>query len=339
MQFFQMAEDEHMKRVAFNGFGRIGRQVFKLLIDDPGMEIVAINNTSGGAIARHLLKYDSTYGTYNRNVSVDGDFLVVGDKRVRILTERDPSKLPWRQSGVDVVIENTGVFTKREECQKHIDAGAKKVLLTAPGKNMDLTVVKGVNEHWYDPKKHHIISNASCTTNCLAPMVKVLQDNFGIEKGFMVTIHAMTNDQSILDQSHKDFRRARTAITSIIPTTTGAAIAVAEVIPELKGKLDGLAYRVPVVTGSIVEFTAELRQDVDVEKIKWLFKSVAEHELSGIIQYTEEPIVSVDIIGNSHSCIFDAPLAKAMGKLVKLAGWYDNEWGYSCRVADIAHML
>ncbi len=328
-----------MKRVALNGFGRIGRQVFKLLIDDPGIQIVGINNTSGGATARHLLKYDSTYGTYNKNVSFEGNELVVGDKRVPILTERDPGKLPWGQLGVDLVIENTGLFTKREDCEKHQKAGAKKVLLSAPGKGMDLTVVKGVNEHWYDPKKHHIVSNASCTTNCLAPMVKVINDNFGIEKGFMVTIHAVTNDQVILDQSHKDLRRARTAITSIIPTTTGAATAVAEVIPEIKGKLDGVAYRVPVVTGSIVEFTAELKTEADVERIKWLFKSVSEHELAGIIAYTEDPIVSADIIGNSHSCIFDAALAKTMGKLVKLAAWYDNEWGYSCRVADIAHMM
>ncbi|MBU0979840.1 MAG: type I glyceraldehyde-3-phosphate dehydrogenase [Nanoarchaeota archaeon] len=328
-----------MKNIAINGFGRIGRQVFRLAYER-GINIVAINDLTDVNTLAHLLKYDSVHGKFPGKVSIDGNFLVAGKKRTKILAERDPEKLPWKEMKIDIVVESTGFFTDREGASKHLKAGAKKVLISAPAKEPDITMVKGVNEHDYDKAKHNIISNASCTTNCLAPMAKVLHDNFGIEQGFMVTTHAYTNDQKILDLPHKDLRRARACAISQIPTTTGAAKAVTLVIPELKGKMDGYAIRVPVPDGSIVDFTCTLKKATTVEEINALFKSVATKELKGVLEYTEEPLVSVDIIGNPHSVIFDSQLTKVIGgKFVKVVGWYDNEWGYSNRMVDMLQYL
>jgi glyceraldehyde 3-phosphate dehydrogenase len=329
-----------MIRVAINGFGRIGRMVFYAGFNDPDIEWVGINDLVDTKTLAHLLKYDSVHGRFPGEISYNNDGIIVNGKFIKVFAEKDPDRLPWGNMNVDVVVESTGFFTDRAGAEKHLRAGAKKVLISAPAKGVDITIVKGVNEHLYDKEKHHIISNASCTTNCLAPMVKVLHDNFGIVHGFMNTVHAYTADQRLVDAPHKDLRRARSAAVSIVPTTTGAAKTVAEVIPELKGRLDGVSLRVPVPDGSIVDFTCELNKDTSIEEINNLFKSVADYHLKGVLEYTEDPIVSVDIIHNRNSCIFDSALTNVIDKkFVKVVGWYDNEWGYSCRMIDVIKML
>jgi glyceraldehyde 3-phosphate dehydrogenase len=329
-----------MVRVAINGFGRIGRQVFQAGHNDPAIEWIAINDLTDTKTLAHLLKYDSVHGRFKGTVEHDEKSLTVDGKKIQVIAERDPEKLPWKDLNVDVVIESTGFFTERAGAEKHIKAGAKKVLISAPAKGNDITIVRGVNEHQYDKSKHNIISNASCTTNCLAPMAKVLHDNFGIIRGFMNTEHAYTADQRLVDAPHKDLRRARSAALSIVPTTTGAAKAVSEVIPELKGKLDGIAMRVPVPDGSVVDFVCELSKPATKEQIQQLFKAVAEREMKGIIEYTEDAIVSADIVHNHHSCIFDSSLVNVIdGTLIRVIGWYDNEWGYSNRMIDVTKML
>ena len=295
-------------KVGINGFGRIGRLVFRAMEKDPAFDIVAINDPGSITAAAHLLKYDSIHGRVYDEVRVDGDSIVVDGRTVKVLSDRDPANLPWGELGVDLVIESTGFFTDANAAHAHIDAGAKKVLITAPAKNEDITIVMGVNDDQYDPAKHHIVSNASCTTNCLAPFAKVLMDSFGIKRGFMNTIHSYTNDQKVLDQSHKDLRRARAANLSMIPTTTGAARAVSLVLPELKGKLDGFATRVPTPDGSMVDLTVELEREVTVEEVNEAIKAAAEGPLKGILAYVEDPIVSADIVGDSHSSLFDSKL-------------------------------
>lgn len=329
-------------KVGINGFGRIGRLVFRAMEKDPAFDIVAINDPGSITAAAHLLKYDSIHGRVYDEVRVDGDSIVVDGRTVKVLSDRDPANLPWGELGVDLVIESTGFFTDANAAHAHIDAGAKKVLITAPAKNEDITIVMGVNDDQYDPAKHHIVSNASCTTNCLAPFAKVLMDSFGIKRGFMNTIHSYTNDQKVLDQSHKDLRRARAANLSMIPTTTGAARAVSLVLPELKGKLDGFATRVPTPDGSMVDLTVELEREVTVEEVNEAIKAVAEGPLKGILAYVEDPIVSADIVGDSHSSLFDSKLTMVLGgkgNLVKCVSWYDNEWGYSNRVKDLAKIM
>ena len=329
-------------KVGINGFGRIGRLVFRAMEKDPAFDIVAINDPGSITAAAHLLKYDSIHGRVYDEVRVDGDSIVVDGRTVKVLSDRDPANLPWGELGVDLVIESTGFFTDANAAHAHIDAGAKKVLITAPAKNEDITIVMGVNDDQYDPAKHHIVSNASCTTNCLAPFAKVLMDSFGIKRGFMNTIHSYTNDQKVLDQSHKDLRRARAANLSMIPTTTGAARAVSLVLPELKGKLDGFATRVPTPDGSMVDLTVELESEVTVEEVNEAIKAAAEGPLKGILAYVEDPIVSADIVGDSHSSLFDSKLTMVLGgkgNLVKCVSWYDNEWGYSNRVKDLAKIM
>lgn len=329
-------------KVGINGFGRIGRLVFRAMEKDPAFDIVAINDPGSITAAAHLLKYDSIHGRVYDEVRVDGDSIVVDGRTVKVLSDRDPANLTWGELGVDLVIESTGFFTDANAAHAHIDAGAKKVLITAPAKNEDITIVMGVNDDQYDPAKHHIVSNASCTTNCLAPFAKVLMDSFGIKRGFMNTIHSYTNDQKVLDQSHKDLRRARAANLSMIPTTTGAARAVSLVLPELKGKLDGFATRVPTPDGSMVDLTVELEREVTVEEVNEAIKAAAEGPLKGILAYVEDPIVSADIVGDSHSSLFDSKLTMVLGgkgNLVKCVSWYDNEWGYSNRVKDLAKIM
>jgi len=322
-------------KVAINGFGRIGRLVFRRGLELGGIDFVAINDLTDAATLAHLLKYDSVHGKFNGEVSVEGDNIVVNGKKYKVSAEKDPAKLPWKDLGVDVVVEGTGVFTKAEQMQKHIDAGAKKVLLTAPAKgDIDSTIVLGVNNDMLKPD-HKLVSNASCTTNCLAPMVKVLHDNFGVKKGLMTTVHAYTNDQRLLDLPHKDLRRARAAAQAIIPTTTGAAKTVTKAIPELEGRLDGFALRVPVANGSITDFVCELEKDVTAEQVNEAMKKAADGPMKNILQYETDPIVSIDIIGNPHSCILDSLSTMAKDNLVKVVGWYDNEWGYSCRTVDL----
>lgn len=329
-----------MAKYAINGFGRIGRNVLRSMSTEELKKVVAINDLTSPATLAHLLKYDSTQGTFQREIAIDGDYLVVDGHKILITAERDPAVLPWKDLGVDVVLESTGLFTKREAAQKHIDAGAKKVLISAPATNPDLTFCLGINDSEYDPAKHHIVSNASCTTNCLAPMVKVLEDNFGIEKGMMSTIHSYTNDQRILDLPHSDLRRARAAAVNIIPASTGAAKAIGEVVPQLKGKLNGGSFRVPTPTGSITDFVAILKKDVTVEEVNAAMKAAAEGPMKGILSYTEVPIVLQDIVSDPHSCIFDAPLTLVMGgNMVKVNGWYDNEWGYSNRAGEAMKKL
>ncbi len=327
-------------RIGLNGFGRIGRVATRIMLEDPEIELVAVNDFGKTETVAHLLKYDSVHGVLADEVKIDGLDLIVGDTRIKGLSDRDPANLPWKELGVDIVIESTGVFRTRETISKHIDAGAKYVILSAPAKDeIDGTFVMGVNHKDFDPEKHHIISNASCTTNCLAPMVKVLLDNFGIEEGFMTTIHSYTNDQKILDLSHKDLRRARAAAMSMIPTTTGAAKAVGSVIPEVKGKLNGLAVRVPTPCGSLTDLDVILEQEASVEDINQAFKKAAEGSMKGILKYSTDPIVSIDIVGNPHSCVFDAPLTMVKGdksKMVKVMGWYDNEYAYSKRIVELA---
>jgi len=330
-----------MIKVAINGFGRIGRLVFRAGMRNKKINFVAVNDLTDANTLAHLLKYDSVHGILDANIKAKDNSIVVNGKEIKIFSERDPEKLPWKKLNIDVVVESTGIFTTKEGAGKHLKAGAKKVLISAPFKGKDFvkTIVIGVNEKNYDKKKDNIISLGSCTTNCLAPIVKVLNDNFVVEKGFMTTVHAYTNDQKILDLPHKDLRRARATNLSIIPTTTGAAKSVAETIPELKGKLDGMAMRVPVADGSITDFVAVLKKEATAGEINRIFKSAAEKSLKGILQYTEEPIVSIDVVGNPYSAIFDSQLTKVSGKLAKVIAWYDNEWGYSCRMVEFIEMM
>jgi glyceraldehyde 3-phosphate dehydrogenase len=329
-------------RIGINGFGRIGRQLLKAIMYeyDGEIEVVAVNDLSSPHSLAHLLKYDSTYGGFDADVESTDDAIVIDGNEIKVFSERDPSALPWGANDVEIVIESTGLFTDAEKARAHIEAGAKKVIISAPGKNEDFTVVLGVNEDQYDPANHHIISNASCTTNCLAPVAKVVNDKFGIRRGFMTTIHAYTNDQVILDAQHSDLRRARAGAMNIIPTSTGAARAVALVIPELKGKFDGFALRVPTPTVSIVDFVAELDKNTSVDELNQTFKEAAAGDLAGILDYTEEPLVSTDFRMDPHSAIIDGLSTMALGdNLVKVIAWYDNEWGYSCRVADLTAMI
>jgi len=325
-------------KVAINGFGRIGRLVFRIINEREGIEVLQVNDITDAKTLAHLLKYDSVHGIYKKDVKAEGDAIIVDGKKIKVSAERDPEALPWKELGIDVVVESTGVFRTRETVAKHLKAGAKKVVLTVPAKDeIDATIVLGVNDEMLKAE-HEIVSNASCTTNCLAPISKVLNDSFGIKRAFMTTTHAFTNDQRILDLPHKDLRRARAAAVSIIPTTTGAAKAIGKVIPELNGKLDGFAMRVPVPDGSIVDLIAELEQDVTVEDINSAMKKAAEGPMKGILEYTEDPVVSVDIVGNNHSSIFDSLSTMVMGgkgNFVKVVSWYDNEWGYSNRVVDL----
>lgn len=324
-------------KVGINGFGRIGRLVFRRALEVGGFDFVSINDLTDAKTLAHLLKYDSVHGRFKGTVDVDGTDLIINGDRLKITAERDPSKLDW--TGVDVVIESTGIFLTREALSNHLNNGAKRVVLTVPAKDeIDATVVLGVNDAVLTGEEK-IVSNASCTTNCLAPMVKVLNDTFGVEKGFMTTVHSYTNDQRLLDLPHKDLRRARAAATNIIPTTTGAARTVGKVIPELKGKLDGFSLRVPTPDGSITDFVATLRRDVTIEEVNAAMKAAADGAMKGVLEYTEDQIVSSDIIGNPHSCIFDAPSTMVNGNLVKVIGWYDNEYGYSCRVVDLVKKL
>lgn len=323
-------------RVAINGFGRIGRNFFRACLGNDEIEIVGINDLTDAYTLAHLLKYDSVHGRLNADVKAEENAIVVNGKKINITAIKDPAELPWKDLEVDIVIESTGVFRDRDGAGKHLEAGAKRVIISAPGKNPDLTVVLGVNEDQYDPSKHYIISNASCTTNCLAPVAKILNDNWEIVQGYMVTVHAYTNDQRILDLPHKDLRRARAAAVNIIPTTTGAAKAVGEVLPELKGKLDGTARRVPVADASLVDLTVVLEKSTTEEEINAKMKEASEGALKGILEYTEEPIVSQDIVGNPHSSIFDALSTKVInGNFVHVSSWYDNEWGYSNRLKDL----
>jgi len=324
-------------KVGVNGFGRIGRLFTRAAIGDGDIDIVAVNDLTDPKTLRHLFKYDSVHGTYCGEVEAEADGLVIDDKHVKVLAEKDPSKLPWKDLGVQVVIESTGIFTKREGAARHLDAGADKVIISAPATDPDLTVVMGVNEDMFDPKKHHVLSNASCTTNALVPLVKVLLDSFGIERAFMTTIHAYTNDQVILDSPHKDLRRARAAGMSIIPTSTGAARATALVIPEMKGKIDGVAMRVPTFDASIVDLVAILGKEVTVDEVNKAVENAADKgRMAGILAYTEDPIVSIDVVGSSYSSVFDALSTMVMGgNLVKVMTWYDNEWGYSNRLVDL----
>jgi glyceraldehyde 3-phosphate dehydrogenase len=321
-------------KVAINGFGRIGRHAFKFLLQKPGVEVVAINDLTDNATLAHLLKYDSVHGKFNGTVSSDEHHLIINGKAIRCLAERDPKALPWGEMGVDVVLESTGIFTSEEKAGMHLTAGAKKVVISAPATGDIKTVVLGVNENILDGSEK-ILSNASCTTNCLAPMVKVLDDLFGVEDGFMTTIHAYTSDQNLQDAPHKDLRRARAAAYSIVPTSTGAAKAVGLVLPHLKGKLNGNAMRVPIPDGSVTDFTVRLKKAATVEEINAAMKAASESSMKGIMEYTEDEIVSIDIVGNTHSCIFDSKLTQVIGNTAKVVGWYDNETGYSSRVADL----
>ncbi|EKN71437.1 glyceraldehyde-3-phosphate dehydrogenase [Neobacillus bataviensis LMG 21833] len=327
-------------KVGINGFGRIGRNVFRAALNNSNVEIVAINDLTDANMLAHLLKYDTVHGTLAENVTVDGEYLVVGGHKVKVIAERDPAQLGWGDLGVEVVVESTGRFTKREDAAKHLEAGAKKVIISAPANNEDITIVMGVNEDKYDANNHHVISNASCTTNCLAPFAKVLNDSFGIKRGMMTTVHSYTNDQQILDLPHKDYRRARAAAENIIPTSTGAAKAVALVLPELKGKLNGMAMRVPTPNVSVVDLVAELEKDVTAEEINAALKSAAEGPLKGILAYSELPLVSTDYNGATVSSTIDALSTMVLeGNMVKVLSWYDNEVGYSNRVVDLVDYI
>jgi glyceraldehyde 3-phosphate dehydrogenase len=327
-------------KVAINGFGRIGRNFFRAIISQSAdIEVVGINDLTDINTLAHLLKYDSILGKLNQSVTVSGDTITVGTVSFKVLAERDPANLPWKDLNVDIVIESTGHFTDAEKAAAHLAAGAKKVIISAPAKGEDITIVMGVNHEKYDPKNHNIISNASCTTNCLAPFAKVLDDNFGIVKGMMTTIHAYTNDQVILDFPHKDLRRARAAAINMIPTTTGAAKAIALVLPHLKGKLDGYAMRVPVPTGSATDLTVQLSREVTKDEVNQAMKKASETSLKGILEYTEDPIVSTDIITSPASSIFDGGLTYVIGDTIKVVSWYDNEWGYSNRLVDLVQYV
>src|SRR6476620_6499711 len=327
-------------KVGINGFGRIGRNIMRAAMGDSGIDIVAVNDLTNAATLAHLLKYDSILGNLKASISASGDKITVNKDEFQVLSMKDPVQLPWKSLGVDIVFESTGIFTSRDGAAKHIDAGAKKVVITAPAKGPDLTVVMGVNDNKYDPAKHHIISNASCTTNCLAPVAKVLHETFGIRKGWMTTVHSYTNDQQLLDLPHKDLRRARAAALSIIPTTTGAALAVGEVMPEIKGKLDGIAMRVPTPNVSVVDLAGLVDKKTSKEEVNAAFKSAAEGKLKGILEYTDEQLVSVDFRGNPRSSILDSAYTSVMdGDFVKVLSWYDNEWGYSSRCVDLLRFL
>ncbi|MFA5527522.1 MAG: type I glyceraldehyde-3-phosphate dehydrogenase [Peptostreptococcales bacterium] len=327
-------------KVGINGFGRIGRNAFKAALKKDSYEIVAINDLTDAATLAHLLKYDSVFGKFDGTVEAKEGAIVVNGKEIKILTERDPENLPWAEMGVEVVLESTGLFTNKQSAEKHIKAGAKKVIISAPAKEEDITIVLGVNEDKYDPKNHHIISNASCTTNCLAPFAKVLDENFGIVKGLMTTIHAYTNDQRILDLPHSDLRRARAAALSIIPTTTGAAKAVALVLPQLQGKLNGMAMRIPSPAVSVVDLVCEIEKTATAEELNAAFKKASENELKGILGYSDEPLVSIDYKEDSRSSIVDGLSTMVLeGNMVKVVSWYDNEWGYSSRVADLIEFI
>jgi glyceraldehyde 3-phosphate dehydrogenase len=329
-----------MANFGINGFGRIGRNVLRAMNQDQLAQVRAINDLTDTHTLAHLLKWDSIHGKFDGEISYDDENIIVCGHKIKVLKERDPAKLPWRDLGVDVVLESTGLFTNREKAELHFAAGAKKVLISAPAKNPDATICIGINDEIYDGSKMNIVSNASCTTNCLAPMAKVLHQNFTIQSGFMSTIHSYTNDQNILDLPHKDLRRARAAAVSIIPSSTGAAKAIGEVLPELKGKLNGGAYRVPTPDGSVTDFTAILEKEASVEEINAAFKKAeTDKSYRGVLEYTDEPLVSADIVGNPHSCIFDSSLTMTHGKLVKVVGWYDNEWGYSNRCVEMLEMI
>jgi len=327
-------------KVGINGFGRIGRIVFRAALNNPNVDIVAINDLTDANMLAHLLKYDTVHGILNEEVTVDGDSIVVAGQKIKVIAERDPAQIPWAELGAEVVVESTGRFTKRADAAKHLEGGAKKVIISAPATDEDITIVMGVNNEQYDASKHDVISNASCTTNCLAPFAKVLNEKFGIKRGMMTTVHSYTNDQQILDLPHKDYRRARAAAESIIPTTTGAAKAVALVLPELKGKLNGMAMRVPTPNVSVVDLVAELEKDVTAEEVNAALKAAAEGELKGILEYSELPLVSRDYNGNTHSSSIDALSTMVMeGNMVKVLSWYDNETGYSNRVVDLVEYI
>ncbi|MFQ5900285.1 MAG: type I glyceraldehyde-3-phosphate dehydrogenase [Thermodesulfobacteriota bacterium] len=327
-------------KIAINGFGRIGRNILRASLEKEGMDFVAINDLTDAKTLAYLLKHDSIMGTLDREVSVSGDNISINGREVTVVSERDPSKLPWKDLGIDIALECTGIFTAREKASAHLEAGAKKVIISAPAKDPDITVCMGVNEDSYDPSNHNILSNASCTTNCLAPVASVLLNEFGIKKGLMTTIHAYTNDQMILDLPHKDLRRARAAALSMIPTTTGAAKAVSLVIPELKGKLDGMAVRVPTPNVSLIDLVAEVEQDVSEEEINRVMQEASKGRLKGVLEYCEKPLVSIDFKGNPHSSIFDALSTKVIGKrMVKVLSWYDNEWGFACRMRDLTNFI
>jgi glyceraldehyde 3-phosphate dehydrogenase len=327
-------------KVGINGFGRIGRNIMRAAMDDSSIDIVAVNDLTNAATLAHLLKYDSILGNLKADIKAGADTITVNKDEFKVLSIKDPAQLPWKSLGVDIVFESTGIFTGRDGAAKHIDAGARKVVITAPAKGPDLTVVMGVNEDKYDAGKHQIISNASCTTNCLAPVAKVLHETFGIRKGWMTTVHSYTNDQQLLDLPHKDLRRARAAALSIIPTTTGAALAVGEVLPEIKGKLDGIAMRVPTPNVSVVDLAVLVDKKTSKEEVNAAFKSAADGKLKGILEYTTEQLVSVDFRGNSNSSILDSAYTSVMdGDFVKVLSWYDNEWGYSCRCVDLLRYL
>ena len=327
-------------RVGINGFGRIGRNFFRAaLAADAGFEVVAVNDLTDNKTLAHLLKYDTTLGRLDADIGVTDDAITVNGRRIAALEERDPSQLPWGDLSVDVVIESTGFFTDADKARSHLDAGAKKVIITAPAKNEDVTLVMGVNSERYDPASHAIISNASCTTNCLAPMAKVLNDTFGIERGLMTTVHAYTGDQNLQDGPHSDLRRARAAAVNVVPTSTGAAKAIGLVLPELQGKLDGYALRVPVPTGSVTDLTVTVGRDTSTEEVNTALREAADGPLKGILRYTDEPLVSSDILTDPASCILDSGLTKVIGSQVKIVGWYDNEWGYSCRLVDLVEFV
>ena len=329
-------------RVGINGFGRIGRLVLRATNEryPDKLEIAAVNDLTDAKTNAHLLKYDTTYGAYPGHVEASNGDLVVDGRSIRVFSERDPAQIPWSEMGLDLVVESTGLFTDADKAGGHLQGGAKKVIISAPARGEDLTIVLGVNEHLYDPANHKIVSNASCTTNCFATMVKVLHDSFGVEHGVMSTIHSYTNDQAILDQRHPDLRRARAAAANIIPTSTGAARAVGLVLPELNGKLDGIAFRVPTITGSITDFVATMSRDVTVDEINAAYQEAADGKMKGILAYTDEPLVSSDFRGNTHSCIIDGLSTMVMeDRMVKILGWYDNEWGYSCRTADLCALM
>ncbi|MEY3072896.1 MAG: hypothetical protein RLZZ353_1092 [Actinomycetota bacterium] len=327
-------------RVAINGFGRIGRNLLRAVREQGvDVEIVALNDLTDPRTLAHLLKYDSVHRRFPGEVAVDGGDLVIDGRTVRVLSERDPGALPWGELGVDVVVESTGFFTERDGAAKHLTAGARKVIISAPAKGEDITIVMGANEGQYDPASHHVISNASCTTNSVVPMAKVLHDAFGIAQGLMTTVHAYTGDQRIHDAPHDDLRRARAAALSIVPTTTGAARAAALALPELKGRLDGMALRVPIPDGSVTDLSLVLERDVTAADVNAAMRAAAEGPLRGVLEYCEDPIVSIDIVGNPHSCVFDSLATMASGRLVKVLGWYDNEWGYSCRLAELTALV
>jgi glyceraldehyde 3-phosphate dehydrogenase (phosphorylating) len=328
-------------RVGINGFGRIGRNFFRAFLERGGdFEVVAINDLGDAKTMAHLLEYDSNYGRLDGGAQATNGTISAGGHDLQVLSEREPGKLPWNQLGIDIAVESTGFFTKRDGAQQHLDAGAKKVVISAPATDPDVTVVLGVNDEGYDPDSHNIVSNASCTTNCVAPMAKVLHDTFTIEQGFMTTIHAYTNDQRILDLPHEDLRRARAAAINLVPTSTGAARAIGLVLPDLKGKVDGMAMRAPVSTGSVVDLVVRVSRETSVDEVNEAFHAAAESgPLEEILEYTEDPIVSSDVKRSSYSCIFDSELTMANGTLVKVFGWYDNEWGYSCRLVELVDLM